>query len=98
MGRTRGGQPVTLTLGLRLEYEQAPTERYNQALTYFDYRAVAVPQALRQPMQRNGRLPASAFAVQGGSVYAGVNSSTATRQNEVIMVPRVSAAGNSAPR
>jgi hypothetical protein len=25
-----------VTLGLRIEYEQAPTERYNRALTYFD--------------------------------------------------------------
>ena len=27
---------LTVTLGLRVEYEQAPTERYNRALTYFD--------------------------------------------------------------
>ncbi len=27
---------LTVTLGLRIEYEQAPTERYNQAITYFD--------------------------------------------------------------
>ena len=27
---------LTITLGLRVEYERAPTERYDRALTYFD--------------------------------------------------------------
>ena len=32
----RATRNLTVTLGLRVEYEQAPTERYNRAITYFD--------------------------------------------------------------
>ena len=32
----RVSRRLTLTFGLRMEYEQGPTERYNRALSYFD--------------------------------------------------------------
>ena len=61
---------LTMTLGLRVEYEQAPTERYNRALTYFDptaqlpiaagaqaaYAANPVPELAGQRLYRPGRV------------------------------------------
>ncbi len=67
---------LTLTLGLRMEYEMGPKERYNRALSYFDPELIlpisAGAQAAyaRNPMPE---LPASQFVVKGGSVYTGVN-------------------------
>ena len=87
---------LTLTLGLRIEYEQAPTERYNRALTYFD-KSIQLPIAAgaqaayaANPL---AELPASAFTVIGGSVYAGANGAPRTPwQNELMWLPRISAA------
>src|SRR5215471_1875303 len=66
---------LTLTLGMRIEYEQAPTERYNRALTYFDPAAQLPIAAAAQAAYAANPVPelaASNFIVQGGSVYAGV--------------------------
>ena len=67
---------LTVTLGLRVEYEQAPTERYNRALTYFDPTAQLPIAAGAQAAYAANPVPELAgqrFTVQGGSVYAGVN-------------------------
>jgi hypothetical protein len=98
----RVGRNLTLTLGLRVEYEQAPTERYNRALTYFD-KTIALPIAAgaqaayaANPLPE---LPASAFVVQGGSVYAGVNGAPREPwQNELMWLPRLSAAWQINPK
>jgi len=87
---------LTVTLGLRAEYEQAPTERYNRALTYFDptlqLPIAAGAQAAYAANPLSG-LAASAFTVQGGSVYAGVNGAPRQPwQNELMWLPRLSAA------
>ena len=87
---------LTLTLGLRVEYEQAPSERYNRALTYFD-KTVSLPisSAAQAAYAANPltEVPASSFVVQGGSVYAGVNGAPRQPwQNELMWLPRLSAA------
>jgi len=70
---------LTVTLGLRVEYEQGPTERYNRILTYFD-KTIALPIAAAAQAAYAANplpeLPASAFVVQGGSVYAGANGAS----------------------
>src|SRR3954451_6066332 len=87
---------LTITLGLRVEYERAPTERYDRALTYFDPAAqlpIAAGAQAAYAANPLPELPASAFAVQGGSVYAGVNGAPREPwQNELMWLPRVSAA------
>jgi hypothetical protein len=87
---------LTLTLGLRLEYEQGPTERFDRALTYFDpdltlpITAGAQAAYARNPLPE---LPASAFIVKGGSVYAGRNGvDRKLWRNELMWLPRLSAA------
>lgn len=93
---------LTVTLGLRLEYEQAPTERYNRALTYFDPSAqlpIAAGAQAAYAANPVPELPASAFVVQGGSVYAGVNGAPRQPwQNELMWLPRVSAAWQFSPK
>ena len=98
----RATRNLTLTFGLRVEYERAPTERYNRALTYFDPTAqlpiAAAAQAAyaAKPLQE---VAASGFVVQGGSVYAGVNGAPRQPwQNELMWLPRVSAAWQFSPR
>jgi hypothetical protein len=93
---------LTLTFGLRVEYEQAPTERYDRAITYFDP-AAQLPIAAGAQAAYAGspvpELPASAFTVQGGSVYAGVNGAPRQPwQNELMWLPRVSAAWQFNPK
>jgi hypothetical protein len=87
---------LTVTLGLRVEYEQAPTERYNRALTYFDPTAQLPIAAGAQAAYAANPVPelaASGFTVQGGSVYAGANGAPRQPwQNELMWLPRFSAA------
>ena len=87
---------LTVTLGLRMEYEQGPTERYNRALTYFDPKlelpisATAQAAYARNPLPE---LPASPLLVRGGRVCAGVNgASRRLWRNELMWLPRLSAA------
>jgi len=92
----RVSRKLTVTLGLRIEYEQGPTERFNRSLTYFDpnlelpIAAAAQAAYARNPLPE---LPASQFIVKGGTVYAGQNG--APRRlwaNELMWLPRFSAA------
>jgi hypothetical protein len=93
---------LTVTLGLRLEYEQAPTERYNRALTYLDPTAQLPIAAAAQAAYAASPVPelaANGFTVQGGSVYAGVNGAPRQPwQNEVMWLPRLSAAWQFSPK
>ena len=86
---------ITLTLGLRAEYEQGPTERYNRAITSFDPTlALPISTAAQAAYALNPltEVPASQFVVKGGNLYAGVNG--ADRQlwrNELMWLPRLAA-------
>jgi hypothetical protein len=92
----RATRNLTVTLGLRVEYDQAPTERYNRAITYFDPTIQLPIAAGAQAAYAANPIPelaASAFTVQGGSIYAGVNGAPRQPwQNELMWLPRLSAA------
>ncbi|MGH9722248.1 MAG: carboxypeptidase regulatory-like domain-containing protein [Bryobacteraceae bacterium] len=87
---------LTLTLGLRMEYEQGPTERYNRALSYFDPElSLPISAAAQAAYARNPlpELPASQFVIKGGSVYAGKNGVPERLwRNQLMWLPRLSAA------
>ena len=92
----RVSRKLTLTLGLRIEYERGPTERYNRAIGYFDpnlelpITAAAQAAYARNPLPE---LPASQFVVRGGSVYTGVNGAPRELwRSELMWLPRASAA------
>ena len=92
----RATRNLTLTFGLRIEYEQGPTERYDRALSYFDpnlelpITAAAQAAYARNPLPE---VPASQFIVRGGTVYAGRDGvSRRLWQNELMWLPRLSAA------
>jgi Carboxypeptidase regulatory-like domain/TonB dependent receptor len=92
----RVNRNLTITLGLRMEYERGATERYNRAISYFDptlelpISAAAEAAYARNPIPE---LPASEFAVRGGTVYAGRNGAPRELwQSELMWLPRVSAA------
>jgi Carboxypeptidase regulatory-like domain len=69
----RVNRNLTITLGMRMEYERGATERYNRAISYFDpslelpISAAAEAAYARNPIPE---LPASEFVVRGGTVYA----------------------------
>jgi len=87
---------LNLSLGLRLEYEQGTTERYNRAISYFDPNPkLPISDAALAAYARNPlpELPASGFSIAGGSIYAG--SRGASRrffQNQLMLLPRAALA------
>ena len=87
---------LTITLGLRMEYEQGPTERFDRALSYFDPNlTLPISAAAQAAYARNPlpELPASAFVVKGGSVYVGRDGvDRKLWQNELMWLPRLSSA------
>jgi hypothetical protein len=93
---------LTLTLGLRMEYEQGPTERFNRALSYFDSNLeLPIAAAAQAAYARNPlpELPASQFIVRGGSVYAGRNGvDRKLWRNQLSWLPRLSAAWEMNPK
>jgi hypothetical protein len=93
---------LTVTLGLRAEYERAPIERWNRALTGFDPTAqlpIAVAAEAAYAANPIAQLPASQFVVQGGSIYAGVNGAPRTPwQNQLMWLPRFSVAWQFDPK
>lgn len=93
---------LTVTLGLRMEYEQGATERYNRALSYFDPELkLPISDAAQAAYARSplAELPASQFVVKGGSVYAGRNGvSRRLWSNELMWLPRISAAWQLSPK
>jgi hypothetical protein len=87
---------LTLTLGLRAEYERGATERYNRAIGYFDPSLELPISAAAQAAYARNPLPelaASQFVVRGGTVYTGRNGAPRELwQSELLWLPRVSAA------
>jgi hypothetical protein len=66
---------LTLNLGLRWEYEQPLTERYNRSVTNFDPNFVQSFEAAARTAYAGialKELPADQFKVRGGLVFAGV--------------------------
>lgn len=92
----RATRKLTLTFGLRIEYERGPTERYNRAVGYFDPNLeLPISAAAQAAYARNplAELPASQFIVRGGSVYTGVNGAPRELwRSELMWLPRLSAA------
>ena len=86
---------ITLTLGLRAEYEKGPTERYNRAITSFDPTlALPISTAAQAAYARSPltEVPASQFVVKGGNLYAGVNGTDRQLwRNELMWLPRLAA-------
>ncbi len=87
---------LSLNFGLRMEYERGMTERYNRMISYFDTAArLPITDASRAAYARGPipELPASAFNVTGGSLYAGQGlGGRRIWQNEVMWMPRVAVA------
>jgi hypothetical protein len=92
----RIGPKLTINLGLRLEYEQGMTERYNRMLGYFDPGAtLPITDAARAAYAASPipEVPASQFNVLGGSLYAGQgDGGRRIWQSELMWLPRVGAA------
>ncbi|MBS1825439.1 MAG: carboxypeptidase regulatory-like domain-containing protein [Acidobacteria bacterium] len=75
---------LTLNMGLRWEFENALTERYNRSVTGFDFTAA-------QPFEAQARanyaanptpeVPASAFNTRGGLQFAGLNGQSRSLYN-----------------
>ncbi len=93
---------LSVTFGLRMEYELGPRERYNRVLAGFDpTAALPIASAAQAAYTRNPvpELSASNFVVQGGSVYAGAGgASRRLWNNQVMWLPRVSAAYQLSPK
>jgi len=87
---------LTISFGLRLEYEQGAKERFNRALSYFDPNAELPISALARTAYAANpvpELPASQFTVKGGPVYAGRKGVPERLwRSELMWLPRVSAA------
>ncbi len=87
---------LSLNLGLRLEYEVGPTERYNRVIGYFDPEAkLPISEAAQSAYARNpvAERAAAQFTVRGGSIYpASGGQSRRLWQNELMWLPRVAVA------
>jgi hypothetical protein len=87
---------LNLNLGLRLEYEQGPTERFDRWIGYFvPNTALPISNAAQAAYAANPipERPAADFLVRGGPVYP--NSGGAPRRirrNELMWLPRFAAA------
>jgi hypothetical protein len=85
---------LTLNLGLRWEFENALTERYNRSVRGFDFNtAQPFEAAARLAYSRNPtpEVPVSEFNVRGGLTFAGVNGQPSTLYNipKVNLMPRL---------
>ena len=93
---------LTVTLGLRMEFETGPTERYDRAITYFDPAAqLPITAAAQAAYAANpvSQLPVSAFSVLGGNAYAGTGGAPRQLwQGQLNLLPRVSAAWQFNPK
>ena len=93
---------ITLTAGLRMEYETGPTERYNRAIGGFDPTVqLPIAGAAQAAYAANPipQLPASSFVVQGGDYYLSSNGKTNQLwQNQLMFLPRVAAAWQLTPK
>jgi len=92
----RVSSKLTLSLGLRIEYERGATERYNRMIGNFDpnyvppFARVAEAAYARSPIPE---LPASQFRVIGGNTYLGSGGSPRQLyKNELMWLPRIGVA------
>jgi hypothetical protein len=92
---------LTLTYGLRLEYEIGPRERFDRMLARYDASlklpisdAAQAAYAARPLAER----PASDFTVRGGTVYAGKTGGRNWWESELMWLPRFGAAWQVAPK
>ena len=73
----RVNSKLTVNLGIRYEYEGAPTERFNRSIRGFDFNA-ASPISARALANYTANpipeVPVSAFKTPGGLTFVGVNS------------------------
>jgi hypothetical protein len=87
---------LTVNIGLRLEYELGPTERYNRAIGTFDPTAQLPISAEAQAAYAKNpiaEVPASQFTVLGGGVFPGANGADRKIWNNSLdWLPRVAAA------
>lgn len=87
---------LSLTLGLRMEYELGRKERYSRVIGWFDPKAPLPITAKTQAAYASSpvpELPASAFTALGGSVYPGVNGQPdRSNSSELLWLPRLAAA------
>jgi hypothetical protein len=87
---------LSLNVGLRLEYELGPKERFNRAISYFDPAATLPIAAAAQAAYAQSPIPelsAAQFSVKGGSLYAGSNGASGRIWgNELMWLPRISTA------
>ncbi len=87
---------LTLTLGLRFEYELGPLERYNRMLGYFDTGASLPISTAAQAAYAAAPVPelaGSAFQVRGGTAYPGVNGAgRRIFDPELVFLPRLALA------
>jgi hypothetical protein len=108
----RVSRKVTLYLGLRLEYEGGPTERYNRMIGFFDPTArLFVSDVAENFYKANPTVTASSvlgiglpgrdpstFTVRGGTTFPGKDGVTRYAwQGQVMAMPRVSFAWNVTP-
>jgi hypothetical protein len=98
----RVSRSVTLTLGLRMEYERGATERYNRAIAYYDPNiTLPISAAAQAAYARNPlpELPASQFVVRGGSLYAGQGGAPRELwRSELMYLPRLAASWQLNPK
>ena len=87
---------LTINLGLRAEWERGITERYNRMIAGFDPNATLPISAAAEAAYAASPIPelaASAFKVQGGSLYSGVNGTPRNlSQDQLMWLPRFGAA------
>ncbi len=93
---------LTLSVGLRVEYEMGPTERFNRAIGNFEFDPkLPISDAAEAAYARGAvaELAASQFRVRGGSTFAGVGGrSRRIFQNELLWLPRAAVAYNLSPK
>jgi hypothetical protein len=85
---------LTLNLGLRMEYELGPSERYNRLIGYYDpAAALPIASAAQAAYAKSAISEVPSLTVQGGAVYPNVNgSSRRIWSNSLTWQPRISAA------
>jgi hypothetical protein len=92
----RATKKLSVNLGLRVEHENGPTERYNRMIGNFSPTAtLPITAAAEAAYAQNpiAQAPASQFSVLGGSLYPGVGGSDRKLYNNVTdWLPRFAAA------
>jgi hypothetical protein len=87
---------LNLNLGLRIEYEGGPVERYNRWLGYFvPNTELPISRAAQAAYAANPvpERPAADFLVRGGPVYPGSGGVARNiRRNELMWLPRIAGA------